>query len=242
MAEETKQITEEVKTEAPVATVAQASEKPASQSSTTLQEVKKEVEKLKEKISKSDKKAEVKPELEREYVINLRHGVIRAQKYRRAKKAIRVLKEFLAKHMKVENRDLRNIKLDRYLNNEIWFRGIRKPLMKVKVKAIKKEGVVYAELAEIPEHVKWVMARDKKRVEKVGKVKAGKAEEKEEKTAEQKEKESKDAVRIHAEEKEKEKATVEAGMKEQKIEAKQAKHETKPGKQKTTPRRQVLQR
>ena len=115
----------------------------------------------------ADKKQEDKFELEREYVILLRRRTMTVPNYRRAKKSVRVLKEFLAKHMKVENRDLRLIKIDKYLNNEIWFKGIRKPLMKVKVKAVKKEGVVYVELAEIPEYVKWVMAKDKKKVEAV---------------------------------------------------------------------------
>jgi len=157
-------------------------------------------------------------ELSREYVINLRRNVIKAQKYRRAKKAILVLKQFLAKHMKVENRDVLKVKVDRYLNQEIWQRGIRKPLMRVKVKAVKKNGIVYAELAEIPDKVKFDMARDKKSQESAENIK------KTIKEAEKKE----ESVEEKVEEAEKEKAVGEAEVKEQKLEAKQAKHESKP--------------
>jgi large subunit ribosomal protein L31e len=169
-------------------------------------------------------KVEEKIELERIYVVNLRSQVMKAQRYRRAKKAVRTLKEFLAKHMHVENRDIRNVKVDRYLNEEIWQRGIRKPLMKVKVKAIKKAGIVYVELAEVPAFVKFKMDRDKKQSSNVDEkqmkqiVKNEKAEkaEKKENTEDKKEV------------KEKGTATVESGFKEQKLEATQAKHTEKP--------------
>jgi large subunit ribosomal protein L31e len=177
------------------------------------------VEKVKEKLASPKKEKEVKVELEREYVIPLRRQVMKAQNYRKAKKAIRTIKEFLAKHMRVENRDLRLIKIDRYLNQEIWYKGIKHPPAKIKVKAIKKEGIVYVELAEIPEKVKWDMEKDKKKLIEGSKVKTQDKpkEEKKQETTEQK-----------VEEKEKEKASVEAGFKEQKLEAKQDKHQEKP--------------
>jgi len=116
------------------------------------------------KKSGKDKKEKVEViELEREYVIPLKRNVLKAPQYRRAKKAIRVIREFLVKHMRVEDRDLRKVKIDKYLNNEIWFRGIKKPVNKIKVKAVKKGGIVYVELVDIPEAVKYVMARDAKR-------------------------------------------------------------------------------
>ncbi|MDD2445137.1 MAG: 50S ribosomal protein L31e, partial [Candidatus Nanoarchaeia archaeon] len=89
---------------------------------------------------------EEKIELERVYIVPLRKGFLKVPQYKRAKKAVKTLKEFLAKHMKVENRDLNKVKIDIYLNNEIWFKGIKKPLSKVKVKAKKINGIVYAEL------------------------------------------------------------------------------------------------
>ena len=85
--------------------------------------------------------AETKKEekLEREYVIPLRNQWKRVPRYKRANKAIKAIKEFLAKHMKVENRDLKKIKVDTYLNEEVWFRGIKKPPAKIKIKAKKKQ-------------------------------------------------------------------------------------------------------
>ncbi len=171
-------------------------------------------------VAKEKKKEKVETiELEREYVIPLRKGFLKVPKYKRAKKAIRLIREFLAKHMKVADRDLKLIKIDHYLNNEIWFRGIKKPANKIKVKAIKKGGVVYAELAEVPEVVKFRMDKDKKRKEisKNLKVKMPKhKEEEKEETAEEK-----------TDEIEKEKATVEAGLELQKETAKEMKHTAK---------------
>jgi large subunit ribosomal protein L31e len=158
---------------------------------------------------------ESKVELEREYIINVRKQVMKCPIYRRAKKAIRTIKEFLAKHMKVENRDIRKVKIDKWLNQEVWFKGIKKPLMKVKVKAKKIDGIVYAELAEIPEQIRWLVEKDKKQAQEA------KKEVKEEKKEETQTEEEK------KEEKEKEKATQEAGLKENKAEAKQEKHTSK---------------
>lgn len=115
------------------------------------------------KPSKKEKKFEATVELEREYTVPLKRGVLNVPHYRRAKKAVRVLKEFLAKHMKVEGRDLKKVKIDLHLNNEIWFRGIKKPMNKIKVIAKKIDGVVYAELADVPEVVKFAKARAEKR-------------------------------------------------------------------------------
>lgn len=132
-----------------------------SEGKTEVKEEKKEESKpAVEKVSKKDKKEESKVELEREYVVPLKRGVLNVPHYRRAKKAVRVLKEFMVKHMKVRDRDLRKVKVDINLNNEIWFRGIKKPMNKVKVKAKKIDGIVYVELAEIPEYVGFKIARE----------------------------------------------------------------------------------
>jgi len=131
------------------------------------------------KESKKENKKEV-IELEREYIVPLKRGVLNVPQYRRAKKAIRVLKEFIAQHMQVRDRDLRKIKIDMYLNNELWFRGIKKPANKIKVKAKKIDGIVYVELADIPEAVGYKMAYAEKQKAKVveGKAKAPKSEKK----------------------------------------------------------------
>ena len=87
-------------------------------------------------------KKEIEPKiiLEREYIVPLRRGWLKVPMYKRANKAVKTLKEFMVQHMKVYDRDLRKIKVDIYLNNEIKFKGMRKPLAKVKVKAIKYKG------------------------------------------------------------------------------------------------------
>src|SRR3989344_5497016 len=53
-----------------------------------------------------------KIELEREYNVPLRKGWLKVPKYKRGAKAVKTLKEFLVRHMKVYDRDLRKIKLD----------------------------------------------------------------------------------------------------------------------------------
>src|SRR3989338_11580624 len=98
-------------------------------------------------MAKADKKDE-KIMLEREYIIPLRREWLKVPRYKRASKAIKAIKQFLARHMKVEDRDVRKVKLDKFLNEEIWFRGIKKPPAKIKVKVRKYSDRVEVELAE----------------------------------------------------------------------------------------------
>ena len=98
----------------------------------------------------------------------------------------------------------------------------------VKVKAVKRDGIVYAELAEVPEHVKFLMAKDKKR--HTAKAETPKHAHKAKETAEEK-----------VETDEKEKATQEAGVKANKAANKSAKHTTAvKHEKKTQPVRKVL--
>ncbi|MFA5173682.1 MAG: 50S ribosomal protein L31e [Candidatus Pacearchaeota archaeon] len=134
--------------------------------------------------------------LEREYIVPLRKGFLKVQDYRRGKKALRVLKEFVARHMKVYDRDLRNVKVDILLNNEIRSRGIRNPPAKIKIKAKKFDsGIVRVELAEMPEYVKFLKLKQERKtseIEKKQKEKPAveKTEEKKEQTQDAKEKEA----------------------------------------------------
>lgn len=81
--------------------------------------------------------------MERVYVIPLRK-VKDVPRTIRAPKAVRVVKEYLQKHMKAEE-----IKLDASVNEKIWERGIQKVPPKIKVKAVKEEdGSVAVTLAE----------------------------------------------------------------------------------------------
>jgi large subunit ribosomal protein L31e len=203
--------------------------------------VKQEEKKSESAVEKAEKlanKEEKKPELEREYVIPLRKEVLKVQKYRKAKKAVKAIKEFLAKHMKVEDRDTRNVKVDRYLNEEVWFRGIRRPPTRIKVKAVKKDGIVYAELAEIPEAIKYKMVKDEKAHKPVEKKNIPKMDSPEHNVPE--EEKSKSEVK---DEKEKEAAAIELGKAQNKASANKAKHTAKGShKEKTMPVRKTMKK
>ena len=81
--------------------------------------------------------------MERTYTIPLRE-VKNVQRTIRAAKAVRVVQEFLKKHMKSDE-----IKVDASVNEKIWERGIKKIPSKIKVKAVKDDdGVVEATLTE----------------------------------------------------------------------------------------------
>lgn len=106
---------------------------------------------------------ESKVKLEREYVIPLRREFIKKPYYKRARRAAITIKQFIAKHMKVPERDLDKVKLDVYLNNEIWARGKSNPPAKIKVKAFKEGDIVTVTFAEIPEHVKFAKSKAERR-------------------------------------------------------------------------------
>jgi large subunit ribosomal protein L31e len=165
--------------------------------------------------SKKTKKITKQIPQEREYIVPLRSQFKKVPRYRRTPKAIKTLKQFLAKHMRIPDRDVEKIKLDKYLNQEIWFRGIQNPPHKIKIKAKRQGDIIQVELAELPDKWKYLKLREEKSKQKAEKTKKEKkAEEKtEEKTEEEKEKE-----------KEKEKSTEEAKEKIAETQAKQQKH------------------
>ena len=155
--------------------------------------------------------------LEREYVIPLRKEWRKVANYRRAGRAAKAIKKFIAKHMKVADRDVDNVKLDRYLNQEIWFRGRQRPPAKIKVRARKEGDIVKVELAELPDHWKFVKQKAERKHKPSEKPKAqSEKKEVEEKTEEEKKSEI-----------EKEKSVAEVRALEAKQDAKVAKHTTK---------------
>jgi len=138
--------------------------------------------------------------LERIYTVPLRKEFMKAPKYKRAKKAVNALKEFLKKHMKSDN-----VKLGKNLNLEIWKHGIRNPPHHIKVTAIKDDdGLVKAELQgfEYKEMTKEERekAEKKKKKEKPKEETEEKKEEKEEKTEEEIKTEEKEAPKKEIEE------------------------------------------
>ncbi len=84
--------------------------------------------------------------VERTLTINVRKQVIKVPAYRRAKKAVTAVREFLQQHMKSDN-----VKLGKYLNLKLWEHGIKNPAMRITVVAKKDDkGMVTAELPNIP--------------------------------------------------------------------------------------------
>lgn len=98
---------------------------------------------------------ENKQKIERNYVIPLRRATVKIQSYLRAKKAISVIRKFMARHMKSED-----IKIGQELNELIWGRGGKKVPGKVNVTALKEDGVVYVNLVGAP------LKREEKKEEK----------------------------------------------------------------------------
>lgn len=101
--------------------------------------------------------------IEREYVIPLREKCRSVPRYKKTNKAVKSIKEFLARHMKIRDRDLNKIKLDIHLNEFLWARGIKNPPHKVKVKAVREGDIVRAELIDYPTKLKFKKVRLEKR-------------------------------------------------------------------------------
>lgn len=81
----------------------------------------------------SEKKSVI---LEREYVIPLKR-VYFLQRTKRAPRAIRLIKNFVKKHVKAEK-----VIISNKLNEYIWSRGIERPPRRVRVRIIKTEDNV----------------------------------------------------------------------------------------------------
>ena len=77
---------------------------------------------------------------EKIYTIPLRKAY-RGVKTRRAKKAITIIKEYLIRHMKVEE-----VKIGKTINKSVWARGIQKPPRKIRIHATLDNKIAYAEM------------------------------------------------------------------------------------------------
>lgn len=147
------------------------------------------------------RKEEKKIVLEREYTVPLRKEWLKVPKYKRAKKAIKAIKQFIAKHMKIYDRNLDNIKIDKWLNEAIWSRGIKNPPHKIRVKAKKdSENLISVEFIGMPKKFK----EDEKNIKKRQEIEKKKQEKREEK-AKEKEKEKKKEEKPEKKPEEKEK-------------------------------------
>ena len=89
---------------------------------------------------------------ERFYTIPLGRVWISPRK-KRAPKAMRQIKRFIKKHMKIRDEeadtDAEKLVISNEVNEKIWSRGIEKPPRKIQVRAVKdEEGVVTLYLAK----------------------------------------------------------------------------------------------
>ena len=100
---------------------------------------------------------------EKTYTIPLRSRWLRAAKYRRSKRAIGALREYLQKHLKQE------VRIGKYLNHSIWTQGHKRPPGKVKVRIEEDEKdktLLTAELFDAPRTKKEDKKESKKEVKK----------------------------------------------------------------------------
>jgi len=167
---------------------------------------------------------------EREYVIPLREKCRSVPRYKKTNKAVKSIKEFIARHMKVYDRDLNKIKVDKYVNEFLWKRGIRNPPHSVKVKAIKQGDIVRVELVDYPNKLKFKKLRAEKIVKEAKEIKESKKtmmQKAKETLQDRKEDKDKDGLDDKAEAIEMQKTSKAAEEKIQKQAAKKEKHEEK---------------
>ena len=118
-----------------------------------------EVEELapeEEKEEKKKREAEEEIVEERTYTIPLARAWIAPRK-KRTPRAVRIVKSFIQKHMKIEERTATaeeegeggKLVISDEVNKKLWNRGIEKPPRNIRVRAVKdKEGIVTLYLAE----------------------------------------------------------------------------------------------
>jgi large subunit ribosomal protein L31e len=173
--------------------------------------------------------AETKNEknIEREYTIPLRHRWHIVPRYQRTNKAVKSVKEFLVRHMKIRDGDLDKIKLDIHLNELLWSRGIQNPPSKIRVRAIKEGDIVKVEAAELPGKIKFKKMRADKVESAAKEVAKKKKSEKTEAAEEVKGKIVEESEEKKKDTEEKKEATIEAEEKIERADAKMEKHTTK---------------
>ncbi len=136
-------------------TTKQTSEEPEEEEKAPEEELEaeEEVEAAEKKPSKESEEEIVE---ERIYMIPLSRAWIAPRK-KRAPRAVRMVKTFIQKHMKIEAKPVSaeeeeeggKLVISDEVNRRLWSRGIEKPPRNIRVRAVKdKEGVVTLYLAE----------------------------------------------------------------------------------------------
>lgn len=80
---------------------------------------------------------------EKLFTINLRKETIKKARYKRAKKAVTAIREYIKKHMKTND-----VKIGKHLNELLLSKGRKNPPGKIKVKSIIEETYARVELPE----------------------------------------------------------------------------------------------
>ena len=165
-------------------------------------------------MAKKEEKSKIV--LERVYNVPLRREFNKVQNWRRTEKAVKALKQFVAKHMKSDN-----VVLTKYANKELWKHGIKNPPHHIKISAKKDDkGRVVVELAELP-------AKARREIE--GQEKARKEAKKEEAKKEDVKKAGKEEKVVEAEFKEEKKEKEEKAKEIEKEEIRELKKEHPKG-------------
>jgi len=115
-----------------------------------------EIEEVEEEEAPADVKKVKAPEVEEEpeeeeeiideriYTVPLRKAYWTGSRLRRSNRAVRVLREFVERHMKPEE-----LLIQPEVNERIWARGIQKPPRRVRIRATKNsDNLVRVYLAE----------------------------------------------------------------------------------------------
>ncbi|MFN3383889.1 MAG: 50S ribosomal protein L31e [Archaeoglobaceae archaeon] len=84
-------------------------------------------------------------QVERVYSIRLRQKLVNYPRWLRSKKAVRYLRNFLSRHMKVPPE---NVKFSEKLNELLWSRGAKWAPSRLKLRVVKfDDGIVEVEIA-----------------------------------------------------------------------------------------------
>lgn len=75
------------------------------------------------------------------YNVPLRKGWLKVPRYKRSKKAVSVLREFIIRHTKCEE-----VKISKRVNEFIWKDGIKNPPHHIEIKILKKENIAFINL------------------------------------------------------------------------------------------------
>lgn len=118
------------------------------------------------------KEKEAKIVLERTYNVPLRRRWRYVPKYKRAKKAVTTLKDFMIRHMKpgTDEKGRLLLKIGKYANDYIWKHGMRNPPHHIQVDAKKDEkGLVMVELVGAPKEEEKKAKKETKKPKEVKK-------------------------------------------------------------------------